>query len=344
MIKTKTPKDVFNNWIDQVSDNSKASYERIVPQFFELTTGVKLEDITADTLEMITPDDVYEKYVKELRFLGYKFSTISNYMSVVRSYVSSIEENKLFDDINYQYLKKTALSTKRLKNDSENRQKMSSGDYDLFCEWLIERDWSSRYQGRGVKYALALKFMYVTAIRVNSTFNNIHWKNINKEIDDYGNASYVIYALDKGDKVNRKPITIDFYNELREVMFNGNEDDLVFGELSKQSFTRLMSEFSEVTGIKMTPHSIKVGAGTKLYKMTKDIYKVQRFLDHTDPKVTMRYIRVDDMTDSGSYMLSSNITIDDIKKISYDNLVQIVENRPELAYAIINDAKKIGLV
>lgn len=344
MLAVKNPQEVFKNWLAQVSENSKASYERVVPQFFQLTSGVDVSEITADTLEIITPDDVYEKYINELRLMGFKDSTISNYISVVRSFVTTLEDNKLFSDINYDYLKKTALSTKRLKNDLENRKKMSTSDYEDFSEWLISRDWSKRYQDRGIKYAMALKFMFVTAIRVDSAFNSVKWSNIKKELDDYGNITYVIYALDKGSKVNKKPISIEFYTELKEVMYNGDEDELIFKGLNKRSFQELMKEFSDTTGREMTPHSIKVGAGTKLYKMTKDIFKVQRFLDHSDPKVTMRYIRVDDMTESGSYMLSSEITIEELDELSYDDLVNIIKKKPELAYTVINDAKKIGLI
>lgn len=344
MLKTRNAEQVFRNWIAQVSENSKSSYERIIPQFFQMVSQVELIEITEDTLESITPDDVYNRYIKELKDMGFKDSTISNYISVVRSFITSLEENRLFSDIDFDYLRKTALSTKRLSNDIENRKKMSGDDYEAFSEWLLEKGWSKRYADKGLKYAMALKFMYVTAIRIDATFSNIRWKNIRKEIDDYGNETYVIYALDKGNKVNKKPISMEFYEELNITMDNTNDEGLVFGDLSKQSFTRLMKEFSDETGREITPHSIKVGAGTKLYKITKDIFKVQRFLDHSDPKVTMRYIRVDDVTESGSFLMSSKITIDDLDKLSYDDLAMIIKKRPELAVTIINDARKEGLI
>lgn len=281
---------VYDNWINQVMGNSQASYQRVIPQFLYMTLRKNMYNITANDLESLTPSDVYERYIAKLKEEGFKDSTISNYISVVRSYVGELEDNRVFDDIDYNYLKETALSTRRLKNDRSARAKMSSGDYEAFSEWLIEREWSKRYAHKGEQYALALKFMYVTAIRVNSTFSNIRWLDIKRNFDNHGNFGYIVHALDKGGKINKKPITEEFYNDLKEKLFTGDKEKLVFGDLSKQGFTRLMREFSEETDRDVTPHSIKVGAGTKLYSMTKDLIKVQRFLDHSDPKVTLRYI------------------------------------------------------
>ena len=343
--KVMSAKKVYDNWLSQVSENSKASYNRVVPQFFHMTFRSDIESITDDMLESLTPVDVSERYIRILKNEGYKNSTIANYMSVVRSFVSELEANKMFSDIDYIYLLNTALSTKRLKDDSSQSTKMSVDDYEEFGQWLIDREWSSRYKEKGVQYSLALKFMFVTAVRVNATFNNIKWNNIKPNFDSHGNFGYIVYALDKGDKVNKKPITEEFYEELKKELFTGDEEDLVFGELSNQTFTRLMKEFSEATGREITPHSIKVGAGSKLYSMTRDLLKVQKFLDHDDPKTTLRYIRTNqDITESGSYILSSEISVDELDNISYDNLVSILKAKPELAYAVIGNARKDGLI
>lgn len=336
---------VYNNWVSQVMENSRASYERVIPQFLDMTLKTTTDDVTAFDLESLTPSDVYERYISKLRFLNFKDSTISNYLSIVRSYVAELEENKIFSDIDYIYLKETALSTKRLKNDSGSRTEMSVDDYEAFGQWLLDREWSKRYQHKGVQYALALKFMFTTAVRVNSTFSNIRWSDIKRNFDNNGNFGYIVHALDKGGKINKKPITEEFYNELKDNLYTGDDDMLVFDDVSKQTFTRLMNQFSKETGRDVTPHSIKVGAGTKLYSMTKDLLKVQKFLDHSDPKVTLRYIRNNqDITESGSYILSSSITIDEVENIVYDDLVKIIKSKPELAYAVIGEAKKNGLI
>lgn len=344
-VKEKSAKKVFNNWIKQVSANSRSSYSRVVPEFFEMACSRSIEELDEDSLEALTPNDVYEKYISVLKEEGRKDSTIANYLSIVRSFIKELEDNRMFYDIDYNYLTNTALSAKRLKNDGGRRGKMTGSDYEAFMEWLLNKDWSKRYSDKGEKYSLALKFMFITAIRINSTFKNIHWYNIKPMNDESGNFGYMIEALDKGEKINRKPITEEFYHELKEVLYRGSDEDLVFGELSKQSFTRMMHSFSKETGREVTPHSIKVGAGTALYRMTKDLIKVQRFLDHADPKVTLRYIRTgEDITDAGSFILSSNITIDNVDELEYNELVRIIKSRPDLAYAIIGEAKKGGLL
>ena len=132
---------------------------------------------------------------------------------------------------------------------------------------------------------------------------------------------------------------------MREELFEGDEQALVFGDISKQGLTKLTSQFAEENNLEFTPHSIKNSAGTKLYNMTRDLLKVSKFLDHENPKTTLRYIRIDEnFADTGSYLMSSNINIEDIKKIEYNELVKIISARPELALAIITDAKREGVL
>ena len=340
---TETRK-VANSWLRLKSENSKEHYERVVRQFFGMMFGKVLDDVTATDIMDITRDKVISDYIGVLKDAGMKDGTILNYLAAVRSFIKSVRDSRIFyeDHIDYSYCISVALSGEELKKDAKPRTNMATSDVERFSEWL-EGEFSERYKDKCAKYQLALKFMSITAVRVDSTFNNIKWSNIKNEKDGYGNRAWVVYALDKGAKVNRKPISEEFYQELRDVLFNGDEDALVFGDISKQGFTRLMGKFSKETGDKFTPHSIKVGAGTTLYRMTKDIYQVSKFLDHNSIEMTKRYIRVDDdMSQAGSFILSSNVSIDNIDNLDYDTLVDIVKSRRDLAYVVINEAKKRG--
>lgn len=335
----------FDNWVRGAkSDNTRDARKRVVPQFLELVCGKTVDDLIADDLEKLTANDIDERYVDVLRNWGLKDATIVNYMSNVKSYMARLRKNNVFD-IDFSNLINDTFTPDDMKKDQKNRGTMTVGDFERLHAWVLDYPFSKRYSGKNKKYALALRFMFVTAIRIDSVFNNIHWNNIKLEEDAFGNTSYVIYALDKGAKVNRKPISDEFYAELREELFEGDEQALIFGDISKQGLTKLTSQFAEENNLEFTPHSIKNSAGTKLYNMTRDLLKVSKFLDHENPKTTLRYIRIDEnFADTGSYLMSSNINIEDIKKIEYNELVKIISARPELALAIITDAKRGGVL
>lgn len=187
--------------------------------------------------------------------------------------------------------------------------------------------------------------MFNTAVRLNATFNNIKWKNIKFESDSQGNQSYVVYAKDKGGKVNKKPISIDFYDKLKDVMYEGDDNALVFGAINKRSFSNYIKEFSEETGYEFTPHSIKNGAGTKLWNMTHDPIKVKDFLDHESLETTMRYIREqNNFLESGSYILSSSTNLASINDLEYNDIMEIISDNPDIAYQIISKAKQRGII
>lgn len=349
MINTKVinkeVKRVYDFWLKNSSENSRSNYSRIIPQFCEMVWGKEVEEINANDIDDLERAVVYERYVEPLKEQGMKNSTVMTYVYNVRSFIGELRDNRVFRDegVDYDHCISTALSID-IKDDRVGRAKISFDDYELFTEWLGKK-FSGRYSDKNIKYPLVAKFMFITGVRINSVFSNIRWNNIKLERDTYGIDSYVVYALDKGAKVNRKPITPDFYNEIKEQFYQGNDEDLVFKGLSKQGFQRLIKEYCNETGIDFTAHSIRVSSATKLYRMTRDIYQVSRFLDHESVETTKRYIRVDDdVTQFGSYVLSSNIDLSSLDKLSEMDLKAIIGQDDVLAYTILSIAKSRGLV
>lgn len=106
-----------------------------------------------------------------------------------------------------------------------------------------------------------------------------------------------------------------------------------------------MKEYSEEHGVKMTPHSIRVGAATKVYKITNDIVLTSRFLDHADTKTTERYIRTDDdRTNTGSYIMTTDIDECQLEGLSLEDLNAIINKRSDLKRTILLEANKMKLL
>lgn len=338
-------REIFDIWVSsKKSEATKESYRRVVPQFFRLMFDKNVESIDQYDLLSIKPASVQELYLNKLESDGYKHNTIRNYLDIVSSFFNYMDANNVFD-VNYKFITEIALAGRSLREDNSRRELLSETQYNKLYNWLMEKEFSARYGNLGEKYALVLELMWSTAIRIDSVFTKVTWSDIVWEKDSVGNSSWVIYALDKGDKVNRKPINEALYTKLREVFYQGDETELVLKGVSKQSFTRLMKEYSDEFGVKVTPHSIKVGAGTKLYAMTKDIVLTSRFLDHSDTKVTERYIRTDeDITNTGSYIMTTPIDDNQLYGLSLNQLQDILRSRADLGRAVLLEAKKNNLI
>ena len=243
MLSTTTKiNEVFNYWIESSnSEGTKKAYGRIVPQFFQMLLGKDLQDVTKDDLESLVPLTVNKKYKEELSKSGIKNSTIINNLTVISGFFKQLEINKVFEGVNYAWIREVLLSTKRIKSDKEHRGNMSFKDYEDIKDWLSKYSFAERYAEKSEQYALLLEFMWVTASRISAVFN-VRWSDIRYEEDGIGNYGYVVYVYDKGGKINKKPISTELYNRLKNSLFKEDVVSKVFSNLSQIGFTKLIKE------------------------------------------------------------------------------------------------------
>lgn len=72
------------------------------------------------------------------------------------------------------------------------------------------------------------------------------------------------------------------------------------GRRYKRWFDALISERKEIE--MYTPQELRHTRGTLLYKQTRDIYAVSRFLGHSSAKVTEKIYMHDDVEDLRSHL------------------------------------------
>ena len=108
-----TLKEVFDNWLENSnSKNTKDSYKRIVPQFFSLTMNKDLQEVEEEdinNLTMMSVDKNYKEYI--LKELGYKKSTLINYLTIVSSFFKQLEIYETYDNVNYSLIINIFLSS-----------------------------------------------------------------------------------------------------------------------------------------------------------------------------------------------------------------------------------------
>lgn len=338
--------DIFKSWVEsQTNKNTKSSYSRVIPDFFEKIFRKSIVEITEDDFNALTPALVNEKYITPWLNQGCKHSTINHYLSIITSFVGYVSINKIYQSVDFNYLTKTSLNSLKLRNDAEFRKQMTITDYQDFIEYLSNLQFSKRYQGKNIQYALVAETMWMTGTRLSAIFENLKWSDIVWETDIMGNEGWTLHVVDKGEVRASNPISEDLYERLYKNLHDDNDSDdaLVFGRLNKRSFSAYMKQFGKEKGVEVTCHSIRVGAASELYKMTGDILLVSKFLNHKDVKVTQRYIRINDIrTNAGSYILSADLDIEKISELSESVIKDILTKRRDLAKSLILEAEKMG--
>ena len=131
MLSTTTKiNEVFNYWIESSnSEGTKKAYGRIVTQFFQMLLGKDLQDVTKDDLESLVPLTVNKKYKEELSKSGIKNSTIINNLTVISGFFKQLEINKVFEVVNYAWIREVLLNTKRIQSAQVHRATLPSHDY-----------------------------------------------------------------------------------------------------------------------------------------------------------------------------------------------------------------------
>jgi site-specific recombinase XerD len=110
-------------------------------------------------------------------------------------------------------------------------------------------------------------------------------------------------TVEKGKKVQIFELTDDLIKCVNEwlikremILNNVNEDALFISNqktrMDQSSIARVVKKYSHsIDGKHITPHKLRATYVTQLLKETKDIYFVQKAMNHSSPKVTELYIR-----------------------------------------------------
>lgn len=298
--------NVLSLWLKDIrSKHTQKRYSSVIPEFFEITLNKELSQVTEDDLLSLDAILVQQHYFSYLKKKGLSDSSIINNISVISSFFTQMEIYQVMPNLNYNFIQKKVLNSKRFKDDVTPTQAMSVEDYEDMKVWLVQRFNGSRYAEKGEMYALLLEFMWNTASRISAVMN-VTFNDFFYEKDSYNVAGWAVNVRDKGNKVNYKPIQDDtLVPRLAKTFWKGDDNAKVFGELSQRGFADLLKEYSEPYGGNLTPHSIKKGAVTTLYRITNDINLCKEFADHEDISTTLRYIESEKGREAhGSYYLN----------------------------------------
>lgn len=336
----KTMESVHTAWIQSLSSkNTKKKYYASVETFFDEVFGLTPKELTKENFEQLSYSLVISRFVQPLKEKGVKESTIKAHLAAVRSFMNAVEREEIFPDVNFAKIIKLSLTIKSLKaKDAKATEPISESELKELEAWV-----KSYYDDeRGLGYAWLVDLMFKTAIRVEAAVN-IKWCDFVVTVSPYGGEWSALSVIDKGKKLNTKYLPIEYYNELKEVFYKGDDQGEVFEGLTSSVLRRLMKEFSDETGKNLTPHSIKAGAATTLYARTHDMMMVRDFCDHTSISVTERYIHMTkDPNKQGTAMLAIDCKPQDLDKMTKEELLAYIHSAPEVERTVWFAAKKMN--
>lgn len=140
-----------------------------------------------------------------------------------------------------------------------------------------------------------------SAVRINDLLQ-LTWGEILKP--NMKIKSFIELREDKTDKFKKFPIGKQLTKAIEIHMKNCNEidlDDYVFKSrkkgyhITRQQARRIIKEAAEMVGIedRIGCHSLRKTFGYNAYKKGYDIVIIQKYLNHSSPSVTLRYIGID---------------------------------------------------
>lgn len=337
--KNITMSEVYSTWLmSMASNNTRSKYRISVCLFCEKVFGKKPEEINQEDLTTIRYRDTISKFVTPLKKAGVKDSTIKSHLTAMKQFVKAMSRDRIFDgNVNYSDLLINVLNVTTLKtNDVKHHETLSVHELEKLQEWFKEKEYRSKDAKIGEKYAMLAGFLYATAIRISATFN-VKWTDFTITNSPYGGDWAILRAIDKGHKLNEKPLALDYYKKLKNLLYDGEPYENVFKDLSQRTFTLYLSEFSKVIGKNITPHSFKRGAATTLYSETHDLLLVRDFCDHESVKVTQEYIdQVQDPNKSGSARFTTHYDFSQIDSLSKEDLLKFIHSNRELEVRALN--------
>lgn len=345
--KNITMSEVYSTWLmSMASKNTKSKYSISVSLFCDRVFGKKPEELNEEDLMAVRYRDTISKFVNPLKKLGVKDSTIKSHLTAMRQFVKAMSRDRIYSKkVDYNDLLFNVFNVTTLKNnDVKHHETLSVNELEQLEDWFRCKKFRSKDEMMGKKYAMLSSFLYATAIRISATFN-VTWDDFTVTNSPYGGNWSILRALDKGHKLNEKPLALDYYKRLKELFYDGNPYDEVFKDLSQRTFSKYLSDFSEVIGKNITPHSFKRGAATTLYSETHDLLLVRDFCDHESVKVTQEYIdQVQDPNKSGSARFTTHYDFSQIDSLSKKDLLKFIHSSREMEVKAFNYGQQQGIL
>lgn len=302
--------DQIKRYLKRKSRNNKdtgVSYERIIRGFFKLIKQKDIEFLTYEDIQ-ITREDI-EDYIEGLvESEDFANNTINYNVGVIKNLLENLYNNGLIQDI--KYIKNKEIE--KLSNDIKPYDPLTEEEVFQMAELAL----TTEREKKLIKHYL-IKTAYDTTYRKEELLK-LKWAESFEVYDD----KVYIKLIGKRNKIYKRKIAREFYNELLNLKEDGSE--YVFN-LSTKGIDRMMDRLKKK--MKFSPnrnivfHSIRKAGGTDIYER-EGIIAAQKALNHDSIETTQIYIASEDYGVFGGISATMNTDLDLYKNVSYEDLLK----------------------
>jgi len=314
--------DVYQAFLQSKSRKSQRTaneYKRRIEEFFKIILDKEMKQVTIEDIQAIKNKDVEKYYVEKLLEKGNSHNSIKTKLQSVSSFYKTLIKNDLM--VNPDVLKVD------LKPKVRHHETMTFDELNMCYEFMKNE------KEKGLEKYLLAKTLFTTGNRRSATFR-MTWKdNIYRKKDPVSNKEvWIIGVEDKGGKWIEKPISDEFYNELKQL---NHGQERVFS-ISERTFIRALERFSKVIGKHITIHSFKATGVTLGYRMTKDINLCKQYASHENIATTDIYLRAEESyVNQLSYNMSREIDDSVLFNMTHEELLELIMNNEDIKNAIL---------
>lgn len=278
--------DRFNSYLaveKGLSRNTIASYFLDLKGFFSYLNSLSPEFRPS----LFTRNNIIN-YISRLKDNGYSIASICRFISSVKGFSKFLLIEKIIFEDPTEAIK-TIKKWERLPKalDVEDIKKLLNlgHEHSVFsARPLFVRD------------SAMLELLYSSGLRVSEI--------ISIKINDLNLENGFLRVIGKGSKERVVPMNqrakekIKVYlSDIRPHLVRNRQSPSLFITnrglpMTRQRFWQALKKFGDMTGIKLTPHSIRHSFATHLLEGGADLRSVQKMLGHSDISTTQIYTRV----------------------------------------------------
>jgi integrase len=300
---------IFFDDIEEFSHNTRTTYERHIKDFFMFLKSKELQFLTESDLDIVKNDVL--KFRKNLvKSEKYANRTINQKVAAVKSLYVSLKSNKFNVD-------PSAFESIRDLPEKQNHRGTLTAEE---AQRMADLARTTERQLKEEKY-----FLIMTAIRTSIRLGallKLEWSDIKEK-----ETCYIVEVYDKGNKLDEKPITKEFYKQLSLLKQEGRER--VF-YLSKDAVNDMMGRLRELMGFEeernITFHSFKNVGVNYVLDVTNDPEKARQQGNHSSIQTTYKYYvdKNKDYSQMAGMLMDNQMDISMLEEYSKEQIIEAI--------------------
>lgn len=317
------------------SDNTRKTYLRAIEDFIDYMFKKGIKELSKEDFE--------KRDINYQAMIQYKI-----FLTDERQVSNQTVRTKLYSVASWMaYLYKIGYkisNPEQLKLERKSMPKVSDNNGSkpfTHGEVLMMIDKAKEYPN-GLRKSVLIELAYITSWRKEALLN-VKVKDLYKNKDKCN--YYLIDCLDKGSKEDTKPISIELYERIFQIILDNNlkSNDNIF-DFTAMTCDRMINELKEdlhIVGDK-TFHSLRKASINRVLDLTDNLIIAKNHANHDNISTTEKFYVKHNLDYSTNVSLSLMEDIDDTKfdNLTKEDLISLIkDSEDKIKFALLTQLK-----